>query len=140
MTLAMPIPPTSSATAPSPRNRVVVEPAMANRAASASDGRLTDTSSGSRGLVGAGQHTGHAGGPVGLGPHVDAARVAVEAEVPGGDGHPDQRGVVQLGRQFERLQDADDGVPPLAQVHLGAPVRLAMPRNFAAEYPRTVVG
>src|SRR6266542_5796143 len=40
MTLAMPTPPTSSATAPSPRNRVVSDSLAAARACNASEGRL----------------------------------------------------------------------------------------------------
>ena len=51
MVLAMPIPPTSSATAPRPRNSPVSAESAAARAASASDGRLTWTSSGLAGLT-----------------------------------------------------------------------------------------
>ena len=49
--LAMPIAPTTSATPPRPRKSAVDEPATATRAASASDGRLTETSSGASGFA-----------------------------------------------------------------------------------------
>ena len=45
MTLAIPMPPTSSATAPRPRNSVVDAAATASRAVSAAEGWLTATSS-----------------------------------------------------------------------------------------------
>jgi hypothetical protein len=49
--VGMPIAPTISAIAPRPRKKVVEEPATATRAASASEGRLTETSSGASGLA-----------------------------------------------------------------------------------------
>ena len=49
--LAIPMPPTSSATAPRPRNRPVSALSACARAASASEGRLTSTSSGCSALA-----------------------------------------------------------------------------------------
>ena len=51
MTFAIPTPPTSSATAPRPSSSDVNAPFAAARASSASDGRLTYTSSGCSGLA-----------------------------------------------------------------------------------------
>ena len=56
ITLAMPTPPTMSATAPSPRNSAVNAVAAAARASSASDGRVTVTPLGSSGLAVAPEH------------------------------------------------------------------------------------
>ena len=53
--LAMPTPPTSSATAPRPSSSAVKALSAAARAASASDGRLTRTSFGLSGLAVAGR-------------------------------------------------------------------------------------
>ena len=55
ITLAIPTPPTSSATAPSPRKSAVKASLTAARASSASEGRLTCTSSGFSGFAVAGQ-------------------------------------------------------------------------------------
>ena len=51
ITFAIPTPPTSSATAPSPRNSEVNAVLAAALAASASDGRETSTSSGRSGFA-----------------------------------------------------------------------------------------
>ena len=51
MTFAIPMPPTSSATAPRPRNSVVDDAATASRAVSAADGWLTATPPGFSGFA-----------------------------------------------------------------------------------------
>ena len=94
ITLAMPMPPTSSATAPSPRNSDVNACWPRPRAASASDGRQTSTSSGVSRVDGRRQHGAHS---------VDGAVGGADVDRLGDDVVADQ---VRLGRV-----DADDRRP-----------------------------
>ena len=109
MTFAIPMPPTSSATAPRPANSAVDAVATASRAVSAAEGWLTAAPPGTCGSGRRAEERGDLGGRVDVGADVDPARVAVVAEQRGGDGEADERGPVDLRRERQRVQDAGDG-------------------------------
>jgi hypothetical protein len=90
--LAIPIAPTSRATAPRPRKRAVEEPTTATRAASASEGRLRATSSGF-GVGGRCEEVGDSDDAVRVGPDVYAAAVSVVGDQLCGDRCADEGGV-----------------------------------------------
>src|SRR4029453_4930397 len=73
------------------------------------------------GVGGGAQHPLHRGDLVGVGAHVDGAGGAIGAEQRRGDREADQRGLVQLGGQGDRVQDAEDGEPAAPYPHLAAP-------------------
>ena len=99
ITLAIPTPPTSRATAPRPRNSAVNALLAAARAASASLGRLTSTSSGCSGLAVAPSRSRGLLDLVLVGAHVDRRGRAVRAEQALGDVEADQRGAVEVRRR-----------------------------------------
>jgi hypothetical protein len=62
-----------------------------------------------------GQQASHVVGSLGLRPNVDQGGAAVVAEVNCRHRNADQRGVVELGRKFQRREDAGDRVPFAAE-------------------------
>ena len=104
MMFAIPIAPTSNATAPSPSSSVVNCPFAAARASSASDGRLTCTPSGFWGSAVAREQVRDLGHLVDVGAHVDLGRVRLRPEQLLCDRQPDECGAVETGIEDHRLR------------------------------------
>ena len=111
MMLAMPIAPTSSATAPRPSSRVVNWPLAAARASSASAGRLTWTPSALWGAAVGASRPRDPVDVVDVRAHVDLRGVRPDAEEALGDGQRDEHGGVERGVEEHGLEDADDREP-----------------------------
>ena len=114
ITLAMPRPPTSTATAPSPRNSVV----NAVAAAALRLDRVRRPADVDRlGMLGVGRRREHRADvvdQVGLGADVDRRRGGLGTEERLGGVTPDERGAVDLRRQRQRIEDPDDAPPAVA--------------------------
>ena len=121
MMFAIPIAPTSSATAPRPSSSVVNWPLAAARASSASDGRLTWTPSGVWGSAVGASRFRDLLDVVDVGAHVDLRRVRLGLEQPLRDRQRDERVGVERGVEQRRLEDPDHGEPRVAEVHLTWP-------------------
>ena len=118
MMFAIPIAPTSSATAPRPSSSVVNWPLAAARASSASDGRLTWTPSGFCGSTVGASRFETCVDLVDVGAHVDLRGVGLRLEQPLGHRKPDERGAVEAGVEDHRLHHADHVEPGVAEEHL----------------------
>jgi hypothetical protein len=116
MTLAIPTPPTSSATAPRPRNSEVNAVLAAARASSASDGREIDLF---RVLAvgGGAERVAHGRDRVGVRAHVDRRRRAGRAEPVLGDAEPDDRRRVERVGEGDGIEDPDDREPAAGDPH-----------------------
>ena len=140
--LAMPIPPTPTATPPraeeqAGERRPRLGPGGQHL------GRQADLDSLGQGRVrGKGQHRGHRLDLVRLGPQVDLGGVAAQAELGVRDRETDQGGLVDLRGERDRTQDADHREVLAAQVHQGAgrhPGDAQRPGGDRAEHDRGVV-
>src|SRR5262249_31842818 len=150
MVLATPMPPTSSATAPTPSSRPVNATLTAALAASASEGRDTSASLGCAGVA-LGASSGRPASArcvclralTAVGAAAAGGGRAVDAEVAPGGGPADQGAQVQLRRQRDRIEDADHGEPAAAEPDLTVRPRLAdaqTVRRQAAEHDRGIAG
>ena len=117
MMLAIPMAPTSSATAPSPSSSVVNCPLAAARASSASDGRDTSTPLAFCGSAVGASRSATCVDVVDVGPHVDLRRIGLGLEQALGDRQRDEHGGVERRVQQGRLHDPDHVEPGVAQVH-----------------------
>ena len=134
---AIPIAPTSSATAPRPSSSVVNWPFAAARASSTSDGRLTLTPLGSCGLAVAAQQVRDRGHVVLAAANVDLGRLRQLPEQPLGDRQRDEHDRVQRRVEHDGVEDPDDDEPGVAEVdhHVAADVvDLQRRRGLGAEH------
>ena len=93
-------------------------PFAAARASSASDGRLTSTSSGCSGLAARRDDVAHRRQPLGVGAQVDRRRVGVDAEQLARDRQADERRAVDPAVERHRREDPDDGPVAVADPDL----------------------
>ena len=112
--LATPTAPTSRATAPRPRNRVLKAPLASAWAVRAAEGWETLTSAGFSGLAWAASRLSTRRDGAGGGAQVDGGGVAVVVQVVLGGGVADQHRGVDLGGQHGGLEDAGEVEPHAA--------------------------
>ena len=114
ITFAIPTPPTSSATAPSPR-KSDGEGALRRRARLDRVGRAGDVHLvGRLGVDRACEHRAHVLDVLGVAPHVERRDVALVVEEAGGGAEPDERGAVERRDERHGVEDPDDGEPRAA--------------------------
>ena len=127
MTFAMPMPPTSRATPPSPRSRAVSVSLTASFAARRV-GRVRDVDLAGRLRVGGGgEDAAHRVEGLRLHDGVDRGRGRIGVERGGGGRIPDERGSIERGVERDRVEDPDHGEALVADLHL-APVRRVDPQ------------
>ncbi len=114
---AMPIAPTSSATAPSPSSSVVNWPLAAARASRMSEGRLTSTPEAFCGSAVGASRFETSTDVVDVRPDVDLRRVRLQLEQSLGDGQADERGRIERRVEDRGFHDPDDVEPGIAEVH-----------------------
>ncbi len=111
MMLATPTAPTSSATAPSPRNRPLKAPWASARAVSVAEGWLTSTSLGASGSAVAASTDWTAATWLFCGAQVDGVGVPVEVQVAFRGLEADEHGAFDFGGQHGGAEDADEVEP-----------------------------
>ena len=137
MMFATPTAPTSSATAPSPRNRPLKAPWASARAVSVAEGWLTLTSLGASGSAVAASTDWTAGDLAVLGAQVDGVGVPVEVQVAFRGLEADEHRAFDSGREHRWAEDPDEveplvrGPDPLAGVDVVDPESL---RGGGAEH------
>ena len=143
MMFATPTAPTSSATAPSPRNRPLNAPCASARAVSVAEGWLTLTSLGASGSAVAASTDWTAGDLAVLGAQVDGVGVPVEVQVAFRGLEADEHRAFDFGREHRGAEDPDDvhplvrGPDPLTGVDVVDPESL---RGGGAEHPHRLGG